>query len=77
MDEACVEATRTHLLSRLLEQMPERNRTDLVERIKKVSPVAWRHVDLKGRYQLKRQEDKIDIDLIIATLQESLTQCTT
>ena len=66
----------SYLLSRLLEQMEGKKRTDLVERIKRVSPIAWRHVNLGGRFQLTQQQDKIDIDLMLARLQESLVQWT-
>ena len=64
----------SYLLGRLLEQMGEKDRADLIERIGKVSPIAWRHVNLKGRFQLTRGDDMINIDQVLAELERSLAQ---
>ena len=65
-----------YLLSRLLAQMEEQKRTDLMDRIKKVSPIAWRHINLGGRFNLTHQNDTINIELMLARLEESLVQPT-
>ena len=62
------------LLSRLLELIGERTGADLVERAKKVSPIAWRHVNLGGRFQLIRGNGTIDIDRMLAGLEPVLAR---
>jgi hypothetical protein len=37
---------------------------------KKVSPVAWQHINLQGRYEFQKQPDPLDVDMIIRTLTE-------
>ncbi len=65
-----------YLLTRLLEQMEGEKRIDLVERVRKVSPIAWRHVNLGGRFDLTSQKETINIDLMLTRLGQSLVQST-
>jgi Tn3 transposase DDE domain len=62
----------TYILNRLIDQMAGANKFDLVEGIKKVSPIAWRHVNLGGRFNLISQENPLDIDQMIARLENFL-----
>jgi TnpA family transposase len=62
----------TYSLNRLIDQMAGANKFDLVEGIKKVSPIAWRHVNLGGRFNLISQENPLDIDQMIARLENFL-----
>ena len=36
--------------------------------IKELSPVAWQHINLYGRYEFNRKSSKVDINKIIADL---------
>ena len=51
----------------------EGEQSDLVELIKKVSPVAWRHVNLGGRFKFNTQRMPPNIDDIIAALENVVT----
>ena len=53
------------LLSKLLLQMKETKKIDLIDRIKKVSPIAWRHVNLGGRYEFTTQKMPPNIEAMI------------
>ncbi len=39
--------------------------------LKQVSPVAWQHVNLYGRYEFNNQQDSVDMDAIIHDLNQS------
>jgi len=41
-----------------------------VELIKRISPIAWRHINLYGRFEFKLKGMSINIDEIIGTLGE-------
>jgi TnpA family transposase len=64
----------TYLLSKLLEQMGREKTIEMIEQIKKVSPIAWQHVNLGGRFKLTCQSEPIEIDLLLTRLREFLTQ---
>ena len=51
----------------------EREQSDLVELIKKVSPKAWRHVNLGGRFKFNTQRIPPNIDDIIVALENVVT----
>jgi hypothetical protein len=38
------------------------------EAIKKMSPIAWQHINLQGRYEFQKQPDALNVDAIIGTL---------
>jgi hypothetical protein len=38
--------------------------------IKKVSPVAWQHINPHGRYEFQKQPDLLNIDAIVRELTE-------
>jgi len=58
------------ILSRLLEQQETTRNTQGADATKKVSPVAWQHINLQGRYEFQKQPDPLDVDMIIRTLTE-------
>lgn len=64
----------SYILTRLLEQMEEENKTDMVDRIKKVSPIAWGHINLGGRFKLTCQNETINIERMLARLKESMVR---
>jgi hypothetical protein len=66
----CIILYNASILSRLLEHQ-ERTRNALgADATKKVSPVAWQHINLQGRYEFQKQPDPLDVDMIIRTLTE-------
>ena len=62
-----------HILSKFLILMEEKKEFELVEIIKKVSPVAWRHVNLSGRFQFNTKRIIPNIDNIICALEAKVT----
>ena len=36
--------------------------------LKRVSPVAWQHINLYGRYEFNKKQDSIDMSAIIQEL---------
>lgn len=54
-----------YILSKLLDQKEKLERHDETNIIKKISPVAWRHINLYGKYEFHREGDSIDIEKII------------
>jgi hypothetical protein len=42
--------------------------TQGVALLKQVSPVAWQHINLYGRYEFRKSPEAIDIDAIVQAL---------
>ncbi len=61
------------ILSKFLILMEEKKQFELIEIIKKVSPVAWRHVNLSGRFQFNTKRLTPNIDEIICALEAKVT----
>lgn len=61
------------LLSQLLTQLQQNNNTNSLEYVKTVSPIAWRHINLAGRFEFTSQRKSLDVDSIIAKLSLFLT----
>ena len=61
------------LLSKLLDQMEKEKMVEKIEILKKVSPIAWRHINLGGRFDLAGHRKPIEIDLLLSKLGEFLT----
>jgi len=40
--------------------------------IKSISPIAWRHVNLLGRFEFQRPQNSLDIDELIKTLKQEI-----
>lgn len=55
----------TFFLSELLEQMEGKKKIEVIEQIKKVSPIAWQHINLTG------QREPLEIDLLLNKLENS------
>jgi hypothetical protein len=36
--------------------------------LKRISPIAWRHINLRGRFEFQKQTPMLNIDEIISTL---------
>lgn len=63
----------TFILSKLLAHLTNKQQYDLAEMLKKVSPVAWRHVNLGGRFEFNSKKQVPNIDGIISVLEEVIT----
>ena len=57
------------LLSRLLEKYQQENNQKSIDRLLKISPVAWQHIHLLGHYIFCSNKQPIDLDEIIALLE--------
>lgn len=60
------------ILSSLLEQREKVKYHEDAELIKRISPIAWRHVNLYGRFEFNQKGASIDIDTIIDALGEEI-----
>ena len=58
------------LLSELLKSKEKSGEHDSVELIKMLSPVAWRHINLYGRYEFNRPNLPIDMTQIVDDLMD-------
>lgn len=54
------------ILSRLLNKFEESKNPKILAFIKKISPVAWRHIHLNGHYAFKNHRQPIDLDALVA-----------
>lgn len=63
----CVIYYNSLLLSQFM--LTKQNQTsDLEQRLSKVSPVAWRHINFYGRYNFGSQVDVPELDTLVARL---------
>lgn len=53
------------LLSSLLQQAEAEGNTEAIEKIKKISLIAWRHINLYGRYEFNQLLSLLDIHALI------------
>ena len=56
------------ILSRLLTRYEASGTAKALAMIKKISPAAWRHIHLNGRYTFRDNGQVIDLDAIVAGL---------
>ena len=52
--------------------MEREKKIKMIERIKIVSPIAWQHINLGGRFNLTSQREPLEIDLLLNKLGEFL-----
>jgi hypothetical protein len=57
------------ILSALLETKGTDPSSQVAAMLKYISPVAWQHINLQGRYEFNKLPDPIDILAIIRDLQ--------
>ena len=53
------------ILSRLLEYRQANGDKNGIDQLKKISPVAWQHINMHGRYEFKRNVGQFRIDDIV------------
>jgi len=56
------------LLSCLLEHYKTKGDDKTCEKIKRLSPVAWRHINLVGKFEFLQNKKTLDIQEVTATL---------
>jgi TnpA family transposase len=63
-----------YILSVLLTEAEKAGREEEAEIIKRISPIAWRHVNLYGRFEFQREHTIINIDEMIKALTHESTR---
>ena len=63
----CIIFYNISILSELYDKLINEDKDEEAETLKKISPVAWRHINLRGNYKFKK-EDSINFSEIIETL---------
>ncbi len=53
-------------------QMEGKKNIEIAELIKKVSPIAWHHVNLGGRFEFTRQKTQPNIEEMISKIESFL-----
>ena len=56
------------LLSKLLERYQATGNQKAIQLLQKISPVAWRHIHLLGRYMFRDRGQPIDLDALLADI---------
>lgn len=64
----CIIHYNAAILSNLLDKYESTTGTESTEWIKQISPVAWQHVNLYGRYEFQKTPDPIDLEDMISQL---------
>jgi Tn3 transposase DDE domain len=67
----CIIFYNATLLSKLFAHEESRGDMQGTALVKQVSPVAWQHVNLYGRYEFRKQPEPVDVDEIVGELAES------
>lgn len=64
----CVILFNSSLLGTLIEAKEARGDSEAIASLKKVSPVAWQHINFAGRYEFSSDEDTVDLTKLIEGL---------
>lgn len=68
----CIIYYNATILSRLLEQHQAAGDVAAIAELAQVSPVAWQHINLYGRYEFTRTPAPIDVDTMAVALAQSV-----
>ena len=68
----CIIFYNAYILSALLTQAEKEGRIEEAEIIKRISPVAWRHVNFLGRFVFQLSQNHINIDEMIKVLEQEI-----
>lgn len=66
----CIIYYNATILSRLIEIKIEAGDLDQVELLKRISPIAWTHINFHGRFEFNGTPQKLDIDELIEPLKD-------
>jgi len=72
----CIIFYNASILSQLLEYQERTGDMQGAAVTKKVSPIAWQHTNLHGRYEFQKQPDVLNVDAIIRELINAPTRRT-
>lgn len=61
----CIIFYNSYILSKLLVHLENMGLYGQADRIKRMSPVAWRHINLYGRYEFNKNDSSVNIDEIV------------
>ena len=64
----CIIYYNATILSNLLYYKEKTDNIHDVELIKQISPIAWQHINLHGRYEFRKQQEHINMDAIVQEL---------
>jgi TnpA family transposase len=64
----CIIFYNANLLSEILKTKEKEKDFDAIKLIKKISPAAWRHINLRGKFNFKGKINNVDIMKIINSL---------
>ena len=67
----CILYYNASILSNVLAHREDTNDVQGVEVLKQISPVAWQHINLYGRYEFRKCAQPIDLDDIVRQLTQS------
>jgi len=67
----CIIYYNASILSNLLICKEKIGDNEAISLLKQISPVAWQHINLHGRYQFNNQTNSIDMDSIIQKLSQT------
>lgn len=67
----CILYYNASILSNVLAHQENIGDVQGVEELKQISPVAWQHINLYGRYEERKFSDPIDIDVIVQQLTQA------
>jgi hypothetical protein len=66
----CIIFYNASILSRLLEHKQQTRQLQGIDEIKKISPIAWQHINFHGRYEFQKQPGLLNLDAIMQGLTE-------
>ena len=67
----CILYYNAQILSGVLDHREQLGDVQGVDGLKQISPVAWQHVNLYGRYEFRKFSDSIDLDAIVQQLTQA------
>ncbi|OYE01953.1 Tn3 family transposase [Nostoc sp. 'Peltigera membranacea cyanobiont' 232] len=67
----CILYYNAKILSGVLDHQEQLGDVQGVDVLKQISPVAWQHVNLYGRYEFRKFSDSIDLDAIVQQLTQA------
>ena len=67
----CILYYNARILSSVLEHREQLGDVQGAEDLRQISPVAWQHINLYGRYEFRKFSDSIDLDVIVQQLTQA------
>ncbi len=64
----CIIYYNVAILSNLLSYKEKAGSIQEIEQLKRISPIAWQHINIHGRYEFNKPSENINIDTIVQEL---------